>query len=207
MNQLCDTLILIIALAVITIASLIVNALAQSTPTPQPAPSPPAVGPPAPPYGPSLSPFRIGTLVLLYVIAILMLILAALLWLSYYVTLPLLEAFLFASLGLFASSLVRTRGSGLLAAGGIRLVFWVASYVVGQIFSTALSFLTMPLALLPEMPVWFLDLLNEPAVALIFIALAALVILAITVGLQMGVVIGLLSWTSSRAGRLPFGSL
>lgn len=196
--------ILIIAVVIIALVSLVMNAFPQISPTPQPVPSPIAPSlPPAPP----VSPLRTGLIVLLYVIAILMLILAVLLWLFYYVMLPVLEVFLFASLGLFASSLARTRGSGLLTAGGMRLVFWVGSYMAGQFFSVSLSFLGLPLTLLPNIPQWLEPVLSEPAVSLILIALGALVMLAIVVGIQVGLVIGLLSWTSRRASRLPFGSL
>jgi hypothetical protein len=91
------------------------------------------------------------------------------------------------------------------AAGGMRLIVWIGGYA-GQFFS-AFTFLGLPLAFLPDMPPWLEPMLSQPAVFLIFIALVALVMLVIVVGVQIGVVIGLLSWTSRRASRLPFGYL
>lgn len=168
--------------------------------------TPQIVAPPAAFELPTADVFKIMLFGSFYLTAAALVILTALLWLLYYLLGPMFEVFLFTSLGLFASSLVRSRGNGLLAAGGMRLVFWMGSYMAGQFFSTFFSLLMLPLSLIPVMPHWIQTIFTEPSLMITGLMLAALFLLAILISAQMGVVLGLLGLTHGRAKQLPFRS-
>lgn len=118
---------------------------------------------------------------------------------------PFTSTILYTALGVFASTLARSRSGGLLAAGGLRLLLAGLGYVAGNILSAVLQLLFVPVLLItPNIPPWLEYLLNEPGLLISGAAMLAILGLAITVAAQMGVTLLLLSLASRRAARLPF---
>lgn len=131
--------------------------------------------------------------------------LAALLWLAFYLGKPLLDMLLYASAGVFGSSLARTRGGGLFASVGLRILMWVGSYLFSQVLS---SLLFLPLTAL-SLSDPFTELMtylsaNEPLVLVILGMSAAVLWLLFIVGVMIGTTLLLLSFTEQRARRLPY---
>lgn len=139
------------------------------------------------------------------VLAVASLCIAGVIWLIYFLLQPVLDVLLFSAVGLLASSLARTRGSGLLVAGGIRLGLWAASYVASQILSLFLQLLVVPLAYLPTAPLWLNNLTTaQPGPVIAVLVMLSIVWLVIVVLAEMGFTLFLLYLTDKRAERLPF---
>lgn len=123
---------------------------------------------------------------------------AGLSWLAYYVLGPALNLLFFGAVGMFASSLARTRATGLMSAVGVRIGVWMASYVGGQIVSTVVSLLAIPLTLGvtgPALPPF------DPLLAVVGVALAALAWIALMVAVQLGGALLLLRSAAARLDR------
>jgi hypothetical protein len=139
-------------------------------------------------------------------LAVASVIIVGLMWLAYYLFQPFLNVMLFAAVGLFGSSLARTRSGGLFAAALLRVGLWMASYIAGQMLSSlAWVGFAMPLLLMPNSFLW-LDALatTQPGLLVVGGAGVAGVWLLLIVGVELATTILLLSFTSQRAGRLPF---
>lgn len=147
-----------------------------------------------------------GMLLASYLIAGAFALVAVVLWIVFFVMQPALDVMLFAALGVFASSLARTRANGLLAAGALRLVLWMGSYIVGQLFSTLFSLAAMPVMLLPVMPEWLQQTAGSPAVLVMGGAFGLVLFLVLLVVGEALIVLGLLGLAVGRAQSLPFGS-
>ena len=82
---------------------------------------------------------------------------------TYYLLKPTLNVVLFAAVGLFASSLARTRVAGLFGGAGLRVVLWVISYVAGQFTGIIFQIFVAPLAFWSASPAWLENILaTEP---------------------------------------------
>lgn len=128
-------------------------------------------------------------------------IIAVLVWLLYYFTAPTLRTFTFATLGIFASSLAKTRGGGLMLALAMRAALWIISYIGSQVASVLISLLATPLALQFSDPAFNfnLDPLQTTLAGALSAALGAIALVVVQV--IMGLVA--LRLTVSRAERLP----
>jgi hypothetical protein len=183
----------IVGLGIILLAALIVAGVMLG----------PRLGIGSPPVAPTAPAVSVPLALLYGLTAIGALVTAALLVL-YYVIRPVLEALLFAALGMLASSLAKTRASGLISAGALRLGLWMVSYVAGQVVSSLFSIALAPLMAIPLLPVWFQRLISEPAVIILGATLIGLLFLIIIIAAQLGLILALLNITIARANRLPF---
>jgi hypothetical protein len=159
------------------------------------------------PVIPSISPEVLSPLFIPIVVGVLIWLIAGVIWLLYYaIAKPFLDILLFLSVGLFASSLARTRSSGLFVAGGLRVVLWVASYVGSQAMSSALSIFAMPLVILSANGSSSLDQLlsAHPGLVMIGGAVAAIVSAIVLGAIELGFALLLVNITQGRARRLPF---
>jgi hypothetical protein len=66
-------------------------------------------------------------------------IVAAILWLVNFFIQPWFEAMLFTAMGLFASSLAKSRSSGIFGAWAMRVGLWMMGYIASQILSIAIT--------------------------------------------------------------------
>lgn len=128
-------------------------------------------------------------------------IIAVMVWLLYYFTVPILRTFTFATLGIFASSLAKTRSGGLTLALAIRVGLWVLTYTASQIASVMVSLFTTPLILQGSNPTFNFNL--DPLTTVLSGALISLISAVVLVVVQ--VILGLvaLRLTVRRAERLP----
>jgi hypothetical protein len=128
-------------------------------------------------------------------------------WLAYFLLRPLLNAMLFVAIGLFGSTLGKTRSGGLIAAFGMRFGLWVVSYVLSQVVSTSSSLLLSPLFAYGSAPLRWLEALVNRQPALAILAGTALVVawFLFAVGLQLGVTLLAVKASTHRAAKLPFG--
>ncbi len=181
-------LIVIIVMAVVTTPS-------TQTPAPGTSPLPPF---PAPPKLLSLVPTLATSL-----LAVVSVIVVGLMWLAYYLFQPFLNVMLFAAVGLFGSSLARTRSGGLFAAAALRVGLWMASYTANQVLSSlAWGVFSIPLVLMSP----WLDTLATAQLGLLVAGGAGVagVWLLLIVGVELATTTLLLRLASWRAGRLPF---
>jgi hypothetical protein len=130
---------------------------------------------------------------------------AALLWLAYFLISPFISTTIFAAVGLLGSAWARSRAGGLTAAIGFRMGLWAASYVAGQIITVAITLISVPLSVIPAAPGW-LDqaVTQEPSALVAAAAVMAVLWLAISAVGQIGVTLLLLYAAARRAERLPF---
>jgi hypothetical protein len=163
-------------------------------------PTTPSSGPAIPldAWIPVLVPNIIGTASLL---------IAGLVWLFHYAIIkPLEDILLFLTVGLFASSLVRTRAGGLFAAGGIRVVLWMASYVLSQFISSFFSMAAMPLTVIAtNTPTVFENI--PPNLTMIGIATATILMVIVMAVIELALALFLLKITQHRAEHLPFAGV
>jgi hypothetical protein len=129
------------------------------------------------------------------------------LWLAYFLARPVLNAMLFVAIGLFGSTLGKTRSGGLIAAFGIRAALWAVSYILSQVVSTGTSLLLSPLFVYGSPLLRWLEALVDRQPALAILAGTAVVAawFLIAVGLQLGVTLLAVKASARRAARLPFG--
>ncbi len=129
---------------------------------------------------------------------------AVLLWFLYYLVEPFISTTLYAALGVFASTLARSRSGGLLAAGGLRLVLAGLAYVLANLASTLIQLLMLPLLMIPSLPPWLEYLLSRPDLLVVEAAGTALLWLVMIVAAQIGMTLLLIHFAAQRAARLPF---
>jgi hypothetical protein len=144
-----------------------------------------------------------GLMVVEYGIALGFALIAFLAWIVFFIFQPILDMLLYVALGVFASSWAKTRANGLITAGAFRVGLWMLSYVSGQIFSTGLSLLTLPMMALPALPTWIQDAASSPGLLILLAALAAILMLITSISIELGISLGLLRATTARAGHLP----
>ncbi len=191
---------LLLLLGLVTAAGLTLVALQDSGGAAS-SQTPPAALPVAVPPLPGLT----GALTALYVaLGVLALMLIAL-WLAYYLLRPALDILLFGSLGIFASSLARTRANGLLTAAGLRILLGAIAYVAGQVLSASFSLISLPVSLLPGFPTWLASSNAAPGLLGIGAVLIAIAILLAVVSAQIGASLFLVGAAIGRAQSLPFG--
>lgn len=128
------------------------------------------------------------------------------LWIGYYLLQPILGVMLYSVVGLFASSLSKTRANGLIGAIGMRLGLWVVSYITNQLISNSLSFAAFPLYTIPTLNIWLENVtVNQPGglvlIGILFSFLAWLLVIVIPLATML-IIIGL---TIRRTRRLPYG--
>jgi hypothetical protein len=144
-----------------------------------------------------------GILLIYYGLAVIAVATAVLTWLAYYIFRPVLDILLLVALGIFASSLARTRAGGLLAAGGMRLVLWMVSYVVGQVTSSMLSLIVMPMFALAGVPTWVQQTSASPGLFIFLSAIGVVVGVISSITFEAAAIAGLLYFTAQRAKNLP----
>ena|GEM_PF-882305 len=144
-----------------------------------------------------------GLMVVEYGIALGFAFIAFLAWIAFFIFQPILDMLLYVALGVFASSWAKTRANGLITAGAFRVGLWMLSYVSGQIFSTGLSLLTLPLMALPALPTWIQDAASSPGLLILLAALAAILMLITSISIELSISLGLLRATTARAEHLP----
>lgn len=140
------------------------------------------------------------------VLEVIGLLVAGVVWLiTYAVFKPFVDTLLFLTVGLFASSLARTRSGGLFTAGGIRVALWIVSYVFSQVVSSSFSILMLPVMIMPANMSW-LERLATDRPELLFLGGAAITVIValLTIAAQFALTLLLLNITRSRAERLPF---
>lgn len=132
------------------------------------------------------------------------LLVAGVVWLiSYALFKPIADMLLFLVVGLFASSLARTRSGGLFTAGGMRVVLWMLSYIFSQIVSTTFSIFMMPLMVVPANMSWLERLITDrPGLVYLVGAGVTVIVTLITIAAEFGLAFLLLNITRGRAGRL-----
>lgn len=133
------------------------------------------------------------------------LLVAGVVWLMTYAFFkPFVDILLFLAVGLFASSLARTRSGGLFTAGGIRVALWVIGYVFSQVVSSSLSIFMLPL-MLPANMSWLERLATDrPDLLLLGGAAITVIVALVTIAAEFALTLLLLNITRSRAERLPF---
>lgn len=140
-----------------------------------------------------------------YLLAGVMVLLAALLLLVYFLANPALLTLLYASVGMLTSSWARTRSGGLMAAIGLRVALWAASYILSQVLSFSFSLLSIPFSMLPTAPLWLERLAAlEPSLIVILVACGVMLWLALVIAAEVGLMLLLLYLTTRRAERLPY---
>jgi hypothetical protein len=144
-----------------------------------------------------------GLLLVVYFVVLVIVLVAILLWIAYFIFQPVLDMMLYSALGLFASSLARTRTNGLVTAGALRVVLWMGTYVLSQIVTTALSLFGVPLMTLPGIPQWISGSQIAPGFLVVLAIVASIGTLLIGIVIQIALSLGLLGLTSDRAARLP----
>ncbi len=149
------------------------------------------------------NPIATGLLLLGYLVVLVIVLAVILLWIGYFILQPVLDMMLYSALGLFASSLARTRTNGLVTAGALRVVLWMGSYVFSQIISTAISLLGVPLLTLPGIPQWVNGSQIAPGILVAFGVVASIGVLLFGIAIQLALSLGLLGLTTDRASRLP----
>jgi hypothetical protein len=189
--------VLLIVGAVVAIAAALIL-IPDARPT-SPAPLPPGAGPiiQALP-GSTIAALLAGVVAVVVLVA---------LWLAYFLFRPVLNAMLFVSIGLFGSTLGKTRSGGLIAAFGMRFGLWVVSYVLSQVVSTGGSLLLSPLLAFGGAPLlWLEDLANRQP-ALVILAGTAVVVIwfLVAIALQLGITLLAVKASARRAAKLPFG--
>lgn len=147
-----------------------------------------------------------ATLLLPFLTGVIGLLVAGVIWLiTYALFKPFADILLFLAVGLFASSLARTRSGGLFTAGGMRVALWVIGYVFSQIMSSFFSIVMLPMALMSTNTSWFERVLSDrPDLVLLGGAGITVVIVLVTVAAEFAVTLLLLNVTRNRAERLPF---
>jgi hypothetical protein len=157
------------------------------------------------PSSPAIPPDLGGTLLpLIFQKEILYLVLgivAGLLWLAYFFMQPWLEAMLFTSMGLFASSLAKSRSGGIFGAWAMRVGLWILGYIASQVLAMAITLAMLPMVALPGV----LDSLNQNPEVLVPIWLGFAIISGLLVpmiGLLLPVLFVHLA--ARRGERLPY---
>jgi hypothetical protein len=130
---------------------------------------------------------------------------AAALWLIFFLVQPILDALLYASVGIFASTMSRTRSGGLFMAGGVRVGLWALSYVASQFIGVGISLLTVPMTGIPAVALWLADLQNmSPGTIIIIFAAITGVSIVVVAAVQVSVIMFMLQSAVRRAEALPF---
>lgn len=124
---------------------------------------------------------------------------------AFYLSQPILNVGLYAAVGLYASSLARTRAGGLFGGAGLRVVLWVVTYTASQLIGVILQILIVPLMMFPASATWLEDLAtNEPGLLVLGgIAIYVFWLILVIAG-QIALTLLLLYLTGRRAERLPY---
>lgn len=160
---------------------------------------------PTSPVSPA-SPVNPLTIVLVIVDIVLSIVLV-LAWLAYWLVEPLLSAALFTSMGVFGSSLARTRSSGLVTSLALRMGFWVLTYTVSQVVGLLATTVLGPLMALSTVTElnWLTNLISRPELLALAYLLTVLVSLLFGIAWTLGLAWVLLSATERRVEMLPYG--
>lgn len=127
-------------------------------------------------------------------------------WLAYFFLKPVLNVMLYASVGLFGSSMARTRVNGVITAIGLRVLLWVLRVIAEQIFGVGGQ-----LSIAYGISATNLDALLETLLATQPATIASLGGLFVLVGLLVAIVwrvlvtYALVRATVQRAQHLPYG--
>ncbi len=145
--------------------------------------------------------------VVLVIVDIVLSLVLVLTWLVYWLAEPLLSAALFTAMGVFGSSLARTRSSGLITSLALRMGFWVLTYMISQVFGllamTALGPL-MALSTVTELN-WLTTLISRPELLALIYLLTVFASLLFGIAWTLGLAWVLLSATERRVEMLPYG--
>jgi len=140
-------------------------------------------------------------------LALISLLVAAALWLIYYFFQPILDMMLFSAVGVAASTLARTRASGLFAGFGLRVGLWAGACVLNQIMSSAISIFLTPMLMLSTANSAIADALaNDPGILFAAYALAMGLFILMLMIVQFTATVVLLRLAESRAKSLPFNT-
>jgi hypothetical protein len=116
---------------------------------------------------------------------------------------PIADILLFLVVGLFASSLARTRSGGLFTAGGMRVGLWALSYVFSQLVSSFLSIFMMPLMIMLANIPWLEEMFtNRPELLFMGGAGITVIVALVTIAAEFALTFLLLSITRNRAEHL-----
>ena len=117
---------------------------------------------------------------------------------------PLLEMSLYSSLGVFGSSLSRTRSSGLVTTILLRVGLWVVSYISSQVVGLFIQMSLFIFLAIPGVTKLINDLfLLNPAILVILVAAIYLAFIGIFFVVQLGLIGILLTFAINRSKRLP----
>lgn len=195
----------ILGLFVLALVWIFVSA-ARSGISPAPSGLPPIPATPLPDLGlAGVSPLTL----LLVSLDLLLLLISPLVWVLVLLLEPFFSTGMFTAIGVFASTLARTRASGLFNAAGIRVVYFVLSYLLSQLISSLLSFLMLPVLALtaaqPQAPQWLLTLTQDPTLALFFVLLTMLASMLVSLLWMGSVTLLSLNFAATRLEKLPYG--
>jgi hypothetical protein len=126
-----------------------------------------------------------------------------LVWAVFFVLQPALLVMMHSAVGLFASSITRTRANGLIAAAGLRVALWVAGYIFGQIASAG-GTLGINAAMSQPMPQIERIITYQPGLLVVGAVGATLFYILVTVGWQGALTVGLIEAAAYRARKLPY---
>ncbi|MGF1506359.1 MAG: hypothetical protein ACFB51_14685 [Anaerolineae bacterium] len=137
--------------------------------------------------------------------AVILILMAVAAWLLVFFLQPVLRISMFSALSVFASSLARSRSTGLVTAIFFRIGYFVASYTLSQMLSSAFSLLALPILALPLL-VGTVEqfIIAQPLIALYLGLFAAIVTAVLAIMGSFGVTLLVLHWAGRRTGRLPF---
>lgn len=129
-------------------------------------------------------------------------LIVAVLWIIFFLGRSLLDVLLFSAIGLFASSLARTRATGLVVAVGIRIFLGGASYFAANFFSFGFSMLSL---LIYALPPWLNSLMEAyPGLTVFAVAtFAALVLFGLALG-EILLTLLFLKIAARRTQNLPY---
>lgn len=130
---------------------------------------------------------------------------SVLLLVAFYLIQPALNVLLFAAVGLFASSVAKTRSTGLLGAAGLRIVLWMISYVFSQIITAIIQLMLLPIMLIPAGYTWLDKMMaTQPGLLVLGGDVLYGLLMLITIAAQVGVTLLFLRFAGQRAKRLPY---
>ncbi len=192
-------------LLLIMIPTLLILALVYAVSTALPAPGGGAAPPSPSSVGPvTLLPLSVMATSTLGVVSV---IVAVLLGLVYYFVQPMLDMMLFAAIGIAASTMSRTRASGLFAGFGLRVALGIAACMANQVISSAVSLVLTPVLILPVTNTAVGNMLsNNPGLLVTGYALTGVVSFLLIMAGEFGGTLLLLRFSEGRAGRLPFNT-
>jgi hypothetical protein len=135
-------------------------------------------------------------------------LLVILLGIAYVLVEPFISAALFAALGLFASTLSRSRSSGLATAAGLRVGYGIVNYVVSQLFSYGITLAFVPISIgfsAGYLPPEIANFLTNPFTVAAGVIFGALFFLIVVIAWQLGLTWFFLTMAIGRLQRLPHG--